>query len=267
MAAPSAPPAAVAPVLPSVPALGPESARLGAFVVIFKGRTICEGCETPFEKVFRARGYAIRKVGPGQSTPELLAGAAAYVVPGGEDISKLKDGWTPSDLQAIRDYLWNGGRYLGVCLGGYWAGQAGTWPGTIPGFEALGVIPARVLELDPDGTRGKVVAIHWEGQPRTAYFQDAPSFDITDPSRVLKVYATYDDNGYAAAFLSRYGVGKVAVSGVHLEATQAWYDEYHLKAPKGLNRDLMNEVLDDLLNGPAPERVSGLSNYRGSRAL
>ena len=268
MAVPSAPAAAVVPVVAHVVAVPPS--RQGPYVVIFKGRTICAGCETPFETLFRARGYGIRKVGPGQSTPELLAGAAAYVVPGGEDVSRLRDAWTPSDLQAIRGYIANGGRYLGVCLGGYWAGRAGAWPGTLSGFEALDIIPARVLELSPDGTRGKVVPIHWKGRPRQAYFQDAPSFEITDPSRVLKIYATYDDNGYVAAFLSRYGSGTVAVSGVHLEATQDWYDDYRLPAPPNLNRDLMSEVLDDLLNnGPVPEigEISGLPASRQTRAL
>jgi glutamine amidotransferase-like uncharacterized protein len=229
----------------------PPGEILKRYVVIFKGPTICDGCETPFEDFFHEKGYEVREVKPGESTPALLARAAVYIVPGGEDVAKLEDGWTEGDREAIRAYVSGGGRYYGSCLGGYWAGKAGTWPTAIPGFEALDLIPATVLELSADDTKDKVVGIHWDGQPRQAYFQDGPSFVITDPSRVLKIYATYDDNHHVAAFSSRYGQGKVAVCGVHPEATQDWYDEYHLPAPKNLNRDLLEEILDDLMEGPA----------------
>ena len=222
------------------------------YVIIFDGKTICGGCDTPFSDMFRGKGYSVVEVKPGQSTPELLAGATVYIVPGGEDVTSLDDAWTAADLQAIRDYVRRGGRYYGVCLGGFWAGHSGTWPGTLPGFEALELIPAKVLEKSPDDKKDKVLDLVWEGQSRTAYFQDGPSFVVTDASQVLKIYATYADDHAVAAFLSRYGSGKVAVSGVHLEATQDWYDEFHLIAPTGLNRDIQEEIFDDLLSKFTP---------------
>lgn len=216
------------------------------YVVIFDGKSICQGCDTPFVELFHERGYEVVEVRPGQSTPELLAGATMYIVPGGDDVTSLDDAWTSSDRDAIHGYVRNGGRYYGVCLGGYWAGQA-TWPGLIPGFEGLDLIPATVIEKSPEDKKDKIVDVEWEGALRQAYFQDGPEFDITDSSRVLKTYATYADDHAVAAFMSSYGRGKVSVSGVHVEATQDWYDDYHLQAPPGLNRDLMNEILVDLL--------------------
>jgi glutamine amidotransferase-like uncharacterized protein len=214
--------------------------------VIFKGPSICDGCETPFVTMLQNKGYDVHLVMPGESTPELLKNAAVYIVPGGDDITTMAQGWTALDRQAIRDYVKNGGRYYGACLGGYWAGKAGTWINTIPGFEALELIPATVVEASVFDTRPQIVNIHWEGKPRKAYFQDGPSFVITDPSRVLKIYATYDFNGQVSTFLSKYGAGKVGISGVHIEATPDWYQEDHLVAPVGLNVDLMNEIMSDL---------------------
>ena len=218
------------------------------YVVIFDGKSICDGCDTPFVNLFRDQGYSVVEVKPGQSTPELLAGTTLYIVPGGDDVTSLEDAWTEADLQSIREYVRRGGRYYGVCLGGYSAGHPGTWAGTIPGFEALDIIPAKVLEKSPDDKKDKVLDIFWEGQPRRAYFQDGPSFVITDASKVLKIYATYADDHSVATFMSSYGSGRVAVSGVHIEATQDWYDDYHLVAPPGLNRDLQSQILNELLS-------------------
>ena len=214
--------------------------------VIFEGSTICDGCQTPFEDWFESRGYQVVAVKPGQSTPATLAGAKIYIVPGGEDVTSLDEGWTDSDRQAIRDYINNGGRYYGVCLGGYWAGRAGTWAGTVPGFKALEIIPAEVVAQSPADKSDKVVNVSWEGMPRDVFFQDGPAFTITDPTQVLKVYATYDGQNQVAAFLSRFGRGKVAITGVHLEATKEWYDASHLKMPDKPTVDMMDEMMSDL---------------------
>jgi hypothetical protein len=247
-----APPVEAAAPVPPTPTAAPVLPR--PYVVIFDGPSVCDGCQTPFEDYFRARGYDVREVKPGESTPELLAGAVVYVAPGGDDVTRLSDAWTAADREAIRDYVRRGGRYYGVCLGGYWAGKAGTWPGTVPGFEGLDMLPAVVLELSADDKGDKIVGVHWDGAPREAYFQDGPTFALTDDSRVIKVYATYDADrtpGHVAAFSARYGRGKVAVSGVHTEAAQDWYDEAHLPAPPNLDRDMLEEILGDLLEGSA----------------
>ncbi|MDE2141785.1 MAG: hypothetical protein KGJ84_05175 [Elusimicrobia bacterium] len=255
-------------------AAAPVASPAKPYVVIFYGKTIhtgicaddcgkdgCvpDGCATVFEIYFKQKGFDVRDVQPGESTPQLLAGAALYVVPGGDDVTSLQDAWTKEDREAIRRYIANGGRYLGSCLGGYWAGKEGTWPGTIPGFRALDLLPADVLELSASDKSDKVVGVHWDGQERQCYFQDGPSFKVTDPSRVLKTYATYDDNGYVATFMSSYGKGKVTVTGVHVEAPRQWYDDYHLKAPSELDRDLLDELVNDLFGAPSASAASGAS--------
>lgn len=230
-------------------------AAVKPLAVIFKGRSICDGCETPFIKIFKDKGYDVRFVKPGESTQELLAKTYVYVIPGGEDVGQyvdghstsIKDAPTKADLDAIRSYVLEGGRYYGVCLGGYWAGKEGSWPGTLPEFQALRIIPATVLELSAHDKRDKVIDVLWNGKTRKVYFQDGPSFEITDPSLILKTYATYEDNKKVAVFLAKYGKGKVGISGVHLEAPLSWYKEARLKAPAVLSHDLQDEILGDLL--------------------
>ena len=208
--------------------------------VIFNGPTICKGCETALGKVMRKRGLQVKYVHPGESKPELLSRAAIYMVPGGEDVDHLDQGWTPEDRQAIRDYFKNGGLYYGVCLGGYWAGD---WPGTQKGFESLGIISAHVIAYSKT-TESRVEKINWLGQTRYAYFQDGPAFIFSDPSPA-QIFATYED-GSVATFISTYGQGRVAISGVHFEAPEYWYRADHLRDPDPRHGELGEELLDAL---------------------
>ena len=208
--------------------------------VIFNGPTICGGCETALGKLMRNRGLDVKYVHPGESTPALLSHAAIYMVPGGEDVDNLDQGWTRDDRQAVRDYVKNGGLYYGVCLGGYWAGD---WPGTQPGFESLGIIPAHVIAYSKT-TEARVEKINWNGQTRYAYFQDGPAFIFSDPS-AARIFATYED-GSVATFISKFGNGRVAISGVHFEAPKDWYDSDHLKDPDPLHAELGEELFDAL---------------------
>ena len=210
--------------------------------VIFNGPTICDGCETALADVMKKRGFQIKYVQPGESTSELLSHAAIYMVPGGEDVTLLKQGWTADDRQAIKNYINEGGLYYGVCLGGYWAGD---WKGTIQGFESLGIIPAHVIAYSHT-IEARVEKISWNGITRYAFFQDGPAFILADPSRV-HVFATYAD-GSVATFISKYGKGKVAISGVHFEATPEWYQEDHLIDPDPAHGELGEELLDSLFS-------------------
>lgn len=212
--------------------------------VIFRGPTICAGCEAALQSFMEKRGFVTRYVTAGETTPELLRGTAVYLVGGGEDVQDLAHGWNAAERRALRAYVKAGGRYFGACLGAYWASN---WKGEMPGFVSLDITPFRVRAFDPDRSE-KVIQVNWLGRIRSVYFQDGPAFtpDRDRPGDRAKVYATYAD-GSVAAFTSRYGQGRVAVTGVHVEADQSWYDEAKLVDPDGIDADLMDQLLDDLL--------------------
>jgi hypothetical protein len=209
--------------------------------VIFNGPTICDDCASLLGTVLKKRGLRVQYVKPGETTAELLSKALIYVVPGGEDVTDLKQAWSETERRAIRDFVQYGGAFYGVCLGGYWAGD---WPGTLPGFKSLGLINAKVSahSLTPED---RVEKIFWLGSPRWAYFQDGPSFDVHDSE--AQILATYASDGTVAAFIQNFGRGKVAVNGVHFEAPMNWYESYHLVDPDGLDEKLLLEFFDRLI--------------------
>ncbi|WP_244467452.1 BPL-N domain-containing protein [Nocardia vulneris] len=180
-------------------------------------------------------------MGPGTGKPltaAVLAGAQLYVQPGGG--SDLEATWRDlsGSAETIRDWVRDGGSYLGVCFGGYLAGRD-------PGFDLLpgdtdGYIDAPDTTV-PDA-RDTVIPVDWRGTPRHMYFQDGPAFHL-DRGADATVLATYP-NGSAAVVVAPYGKGRVGVSGPHPEADESWYADKGLTNPDGVRWDLAFELLE-----------------------
>lgn len=127
----------------------------------------------------------------------------------------------------------SGGRYIGFCLGAYFAGSD-------PGFELLpsGIdtdqyITSHGASVKHD--KDTIVQVDWlSGAPaqqspffgagRWLFFQDGPLIDVSEASLPAgaKVLGRYRSNGALAAVLSPYGKGWVGVIGPHPEADQSW---------------------------------------------
>lgn len=137
---------------------------------------------------------------------------------------------------AIKDFVANGGHYLGICLGAYLADNK-------PG---LGMLPGGVevkSEKDQPGAqvtddRDTVIQVNWtfqfdsknskQGQTisdRWVYFQEGASFaglsNVTNSNQTI-IVSRYSKTGNVAATLMPYRKGWVALSGIHPEASKSW---------------------------------------------
>ena len=208
---------------------GPSGRRPVALV--YRGPAACDGCaEAAANLLGRQRqDFVIRYIGPrerAQFSTQTLARAQLYVQPGGNDDldqawrQLLKEpGFTPG---LIPDFVRGGGRYLGLCMGGYLAGSTGTGNGGfqfLPGDsgEYVGSAGADIKTLNDS-----LVGVTWlAGQlprKRTMYFQDAPYFwlDGSFAAREARVLARYRNQGAdkkIAMMVVPCGRGKVGVSG------------------------------------------------------
>jgi len=210
-------------------------------------KVVSTGCPESLAAMLQdTPGYdiSITYVGPDQDiqlTDDLLNSADIFAYPGGPDVD---DAWEylKSHAQAIRDFVSNGGRYIGMCLGAYLAG-AGT---DFASGEAFNLLPGNAEtqeETDQDGAqvtepdKDTIVAVdytwgsgskagHTE-KNRNMYFQDGTTIDMPQQCSA-KVLGRYSSNGDIAISVSPYGKGFVGVSGVHLEADQAWCECTHL---------------------------------------
>ncbi|WP_328611626.1 BPL-N domain-containing protein [Amycolatopsis sp. NBC_00345] len=217
---------------------GQPSAR-PPLALVYNGPQGCTACAPTIATLLRQapRPYQVKFV-DGAPTAAALAEADLYVQPGGG--ADLEGTWQhlSGSAEVVRDWVRNGGSYLGLCFGAYLAGRS-------PGFDLLpgdttgyaGTPGASV----PDD-RDTVVAVTWQGRPRHMYFQDGPAFAL-DNDADATVLATYPD-GRAAVVVTPYGKGRVGVSGPHPEADESWYDDKGLTNPDGVRFDLAYELIE-----------------------
>ena len=135
--------------------------------------------------------------------------------PGGFGDSEKFEYLTSEHQGRIKDYVNGGGRYLGICMGAYWAGSYY--------FDILDSVDA-VHYIKRPGTdtrrpHAKNIDIVWNGVPEQMYFYDGCAL-VGDHTK-FKTVATYS-NGDAMAVIQN----NIALIGCHPESQQHWYDSY-----------------------------------------
>ncbi|WBB68482.1 BPL-N domain-containing protein [Micromonospora sp. WMMD812] len=213
--------------------------------LVYRGPATLPGCPEAVAALLKSSrwGFDVRYVGPDEDVPlshRALAGAALYAQPGG---GTLRRGYRhlKGHRDEIRQFVKSGGRYLGICLGGYLAGAT-------PGFALLPGDTNQYIAsfaASVDSAKNTVVQVSWRGRRRTLFFQDGPHF-LLQPNAEADIIATYP-NGTIAAMVTRLGAGRVGVVGPHPEATDDWYIDAGLRAADRLGADLGHDLIDTVM--------------------
>jgi|SRR3954451_24611567 len=187
------------------------------------------------------RGFDVRFVGPQGELPlksKNLAHATIYAQPGGGELAPAYRRMR-KHRSTIRQYVADGGRYLGFCLGGYLAGATpgfGLLPGDTDQYITSSAATAR-------GTQDTVIDVLWRGQQRRMFFQDGPIFLLDSNARVT-VLARYNNHGIAA-MVAPFRKGRVGVVGPHPEATSDWFADSGLS--QAASFDLGNDLIEAVM--------------------
>ncbi len=223
----------------------PAPTGQGSYALIYNGAVAAEEGPEAVAAIAQQVGLSVKYVSNIAELPGLLNDAAVFAVGGTEDdLSPLKNGFTPDVMSAFRTYLRNGGRYLGICGGGYLASTGWDEDG---GFvNMLGIVPAKSSEFDANDAP-QILPIRWFGETRRMYFQFGPAFELTSSAERVNVFAYYAD-GRIAGLISSYGNGKVAVSGPHPEAQASWGDDVDDPGDWTPQTDLGVALLRELLS-------------------
>jgi len=136
--------------------------------------------------------------------------------PGGIGDSESWHNILKPNKKRVQDFVDNGGRYLGICMGAYWAGSYY--------FNILKDVDA-VQYMTRPGTdtrrpHAKNVAVTWNNEPMNMFWYDGCAL-IGDESKFTTV-ARYANNDPMAIIQDRIGV-----IGCHPESENYWYDEYY----------------------------------------
>ena len=135
-------------------------------------------------------------------------------VPGGIGDAASFDRAFKHSKNRVKNFVQDGGKYLGICMGAYWAGQHY--------FDILDNVDA-VQYITQPGTdtkrpHAKDLKVTWNGTDTTMFFYDGCALVGNGQ---CDIHATYS-NGDAMAIIQ----DNIGVIGCHPEAEPFWYDGY-----------------------------------------
>ena len=153
-----------------------------------------------------------------------LAAVQAYVVPGGYSTFQ-RHAMGPVGMAAVRQYVDQGGRYLGICAGGYLATKDVHWEGihypyalelfdgTAEGaLDTIAAWPGDAPVALKLTRAGKSRGLSKEAEAKF-YYKGGPHFHGGTNVTVLATYS----NGTAAIISRPFGKGEVVLNGIHFE--------------------------------------------------
>jgi glutamine amidotransferase-like uncharacterized protein len=138
------------------------------------------------------------------------------IIPGGNfiDIGKSLTAGTTSN---IKKAVHHGLNYLGICAGGFMAGNTRN-----NSFNIANGVPFKFYSAEDKGIRKAAVAVtNADGTVIEHYWEDGPQFNGWG-----QVVSKYPD-GTAATVQGSYGSGWVVLTGVHPEAPENWRKEFY----------------------------------------
>ncbi|ASK65887.1 biotin--protein ligase [Brachybacterium avium] len=235
--------ALLAPLALAAACSSPGAERSVPRALVYRGPAGCPGCaETLAERLGAAPlGMDIMYIGPEEELPltaESLRGADLFAQPGGGDdvaaaAAEMPDGFASALGQFVRD----GGRYLGMCMGAYLAGPEGfgLLEDTVEGEVGAAGFPVT-------DSADHLVEVTWQDTVRWTYFQEGARL----PEAGAESYARYE-NGDLAAALYELGAGRAALVGPHPEADASWLADAGLTDPDGDDWEFALPLIQHLL--------------------
>lgn len=139
----------------------------------------------------------------------------------------------------IRKFVRDGGAYLGICMGAYWAGKH--YFDMLENAEPVQYI--KQPKTDTHRPHAKNLNITWRGKNQKMYFYDGCAI-VGDESK-FDVVARYA-NGDPMAIIQN----KIGLIGCHPESEKHWYDSYSWmrgKYHQGAHYSLLLEFVDSIL--------------------
>ena len=186
--------------------------------------------------------YNIKIFSTDQCNPKTFENVDIVAFPGGIGDATSYDRFFRRRAQnAVADFVANGGRYLGICMGAYWAGSY--FFDILDGVDAVQYI--KQPHADVKRSYRTYAPIMWNGHPEDMFFYDGCA--LVGDSTKFQTIATYA-NGDAMAIIQN----RVGLIGCHPESQRDWYEkprQYLLpKWHEGRHHALLLEFVNELMS-------------------
>ena len=136
-------------------------------------------------------------------------------VPGGIGDADSFSNLFKYNADPVCKFVQRGGRYLGICMGAYWAGS--NYLNILDDVDAVQYITQP--NTDTRRPHEKAIDIKWNGHPDRMFFYDGCA--LVGNHKKFETVATYANGDSMAIIQNRIGL-----IGCHPESDQFWYDGY-----------------------------------------
>jgi len=143
-----------------------------------------------------------------------------------------------ANQRRVTEFVQQGGRYLGICMGAYWAGS--NYFDILDSVDSVQYLTR--LGTDTRRPHAKNIAVTWRGTPMNMFWYDGCAL-VGNPDR-FETVATYV-NGDAMAIRQNH----IGLIGCHPESEQFWYTGYSWMRPhwhQGRHHQLLLDFVDQL---------------------
>jgi glutamine amidotransferase-like uncharacterized protein len=210
-------------------------------ILLFNGTGTSPNDVAAVEKILKDRHLNYSTVNSrrlnGMSESQLTA-YRLLIVPGGNFIA-MGDSLTSGTTANIHNAVQGGLNYLGICAGGFLAGQ-----GTYNSLNLTSGVRFGFYSDENRGIRKAAVAIAGVGTPALEhYWEDGPQF--TGWGAVVGKYP----DGTPAIVEGMSGKGWVILSGVHPEAPAHWRRGMTFTTPASVDNAYAGTLIEAALNG------------------
>ena len=136
-------------------------------------------------------------------------------VPGGIGDADSFSNLFKYNADPVRKFVQRGGRYLGICMGAYWAGS--NYLNILDSVDAVQYITQ--TNTDTRRPHAKAIDIKWNGHPDRMFFYDGCA--LVGNHKKFETVATYANGDSMAIIQNRIGL-----IGCHPESEKFWYNGY-----------------------------------------
>lgn len=192
-------------------------------------------------KLALGNDYDIKTFGTTDVNSNLLVDVDIVAFPGGIGDSDSYDKFFRRKAEnCIADFVDNGGRYLGICMGAYWAGSY--YFDILEDVDAVQYIKRPAADIKR--SYGTTARVDWKGTSHDMYFYDGCAL-IGDETK-FKTIARYSNGDPMAIMQNRIGI-----IGCHPESQKYWYEKpwqyiaskWHEEKHYTLLLDFVNELM------------------------
>jgi glutamine amidotransferase-like uncharacterized protein len=176
-------------------------------------------CSSSLKRVLEKVGLTTKFCSPTEfkSMFEKDKSVSLVAFPGSElDVVELFKKLSKSDIQSIQNFVSLGGRYLGVCMGGFLA----YYLGFLVGYTVNPLNERRHMG------RAQLTPVSFNGTTRNIYVESPPDFSGLKQDNLL-ILSKHKDNSIDM-FITPVKEGKIILSSSHFEADTSWSDKFKI---------------------------------------